>query len=80
LDISLTQRVQHADARLGSRRIAFSGFGEMDTPVYDRYALGPETSIRGPAVFHEQHSSCSFGPDCVITIDESLNLVADIER
>jgi N-methylhydantoinase A len=79
-DISLRHRVQRADSRLGSRRIDFPEFGEMNTPVYDRYVLGPETSIRGPAVFHEQHSSCGFGPDCVITIDESFNLVADIGR
>jgi N-methylhydantoinase A len=79
-DISLSHRVQQADARLASRRVDFGEFGEIDTTVYDRYALGPETVIRGPAVFHEPYSSSSFGPDCVISIDESLNLVADIER
>jgi N-methylhydantoinase A len=79
-EIRLSSGVREADARLGSRRIDFPGFGGIDTPVYDRYALGPETSIRGPAAFHELHSSCAFGPDCIVTIDESFNLVADIER
>jgi N-methylhydantoinase A len=54
------------------------GNGELDTPVYDRYALAPGTSIRGPAVLHERHSSCAFGPDCVITVDDSFNLVAEL--
>jgi N-methylhydantoinase A len=62
----------------GSRAIHFLDFGEVNTPVYDRFALAPGASIRGPAVFGERHSSCAFGRDCVITVDESFNLAAEI--
>ena len=70
--------VRQQQNQLGSRRVHFLDFGELETPVYDRYALERGTVIRGPAVFHEVHTSCSFGPDCVITVDANLNLVAEI--
>jgi N-methylhydantoinase A len=77
-DISLAYDCRNGEVRIGSRPIHFLDFGEVNTPVYDHYALALVTSIRGPAVFHERHSSCAFGPDCVITVDDSFNLVAQL--
>lgn len=76
-DISLAYRSPASHARRGSRLVNYLEFGELETAVYDRYALAPATSIRGPALFEEHDSSCAFGPDCRITVDTNLNLIAD---
>lgn len=80
VEITLSYSTETTDARLGTRRVHFLDFGELETPVYDRYALRPGTSIQGPAVIHELHTSCSFGPDCRISVDDNRNLVAEIRR
>lgn len=61
-----------------TRRIHFPTIGEIETRIYNRYALSPGDKIAGPALFEERETSCSFGPDCEITVDENYNLVADI--
>jgi N-methylhydantoinase A len=50
----------------------------IDCPVYDRYALPPETRIEGPALIEERESTCVLGPGDVAVVDRRLNLVIDI--
>jgi N-methylhydantoinase A len=77
--LSLGAHDRGAAATAGSRPIRFLDFGELETPVDDCYGLAPGTVIQGPALFTERTASCSFGPDFLIRVDESRNLVVDID-
>ena len=77
-DISLAYRAGTGSALVGTRRVHFEGFGDLEASVHDRYALEPGTLIQGPAVVEERESSCSFGPDCECRVDEHFNLVIRI--
>jgi N-methylhydantoinase A len=77
-EVPLATEPTPGDPRTGSRPVRFPGHGVLRTEVYDRYALRPGTTISGPAVFEERESSCSFGPDCRIVVDDALNLIVDI--
>src|SRR5262249_49160742 len=46
-----------------------------DTPVYDRYGLGPGDRITGPAIVEERESTAILGPGAVATVDELSNLI-----
>jgi N-methylhydantoinase A len=79
-DITLPGHSEQAGQRPESRRpVYFLGFGELATVVYDRGALEPGTVLRGPVVIQERHTSCSLGPDCLISVDERQNLIVDIQ-
>ncbi|WP_343675822.1 hydantoinase/oxoprolinase family protein [Paraburkholderia heleia] len=78
-DISLAYRAGVSDAQRGMRKIYFSGFGDVDAIVYDRYALNPGVQISGPAVIEERESSCSIGPDASFTVDSHFNLIIEID-
>lgn len=77
-NISLAYQTAATSAVRGARKVYFSGFGEVETTVYDRYALAPGSRFDGPAVIEERESSCSIGPDCSFSIDTHFNLVIDI--
>ena len=66
-------------AKRGSRLIHFAGCGDCPATVYDRYALRPGETIRGPAAFEERESTFIVGPECTVTVDDHWNLVADID-
>ncbi len=57
-------------ARKGMRR-AWFGEGFVDTPVYDRYALGAGADITGPAIIEEREATTIIGPGDRISIDAS---------
>lgn len=78
-NISLAYASVSREAKQGTRTIYFSGFGDLEATVYDRYALAPGVRITGPAVIEERESSCSIGPDAVLTVDEHFNLIIDID-
>jgi N-methylhydantoinase A len=67
------------DARKGSRpvysvlRRAF-----VDTPVYDRYRLGTDTDLRGPAIVEERESTVVVPDGARITVDRYRNLIVDL--
>ena len=44
------------DALKGTRDVYFDD-GYVDTPVYDRYRMGPGTRIDGPAIVEEREST-----------------------
>jgi N-methylhydantoinase A len=51
--------------------------GYVETPVYDRYALGPGVRLAGPAIVEERESTTVVGPGAVITVDEHRTLIAE---
>ena len=67
--------LEGADASL---LISLPEFGDLPARAYDRYALKPGDRFQGPAVVEERESSCSFGPDCVFSIDRHFNLVIEL--
>ena len=50
--------------------------GYVETPVYDRYALGPDSRLAGPAIAEERESTTVVGPGAVITVDAQRTLIA----
>jgi N-methylhydantoinase A len=68
------------DPRRGVRDVWFPGHGWLQATVWDRYRLRPGTEITGPAVFEERESSCCFGPECRIRVDDDLTLLIDLAQ
>jgi N-methylhydantoinase A len=49
--------------------------GYVDTPVYDRYALAPDTRIHGPALVEERESTALVPPGSTGRIDGYRNMI-----
>jgi N-methylhydantoinase A len=49
--------------------------GYVDTPVYDRDALGPTSRFTGPAIVEERESTTVIGPGAVVTVDPHRSLI-----
>jgi N-methylhydantoinase A len=49
--------------------------GWIDTPVYDRYALGPGATFSGPAIVEERESTAVIGPGATCRVDDGLTIV-----
>jgi N-methylhydantoinase A/oxoprolinase/acetone carboxylase beta subunit len=61
----------------GRRPVFFPEAGDfIDCPVYDRLALRPGISLRGPAVIEEPESTAVIGPGGTVEVDGQGNLVA----
>jgi N-methylhydantoinase A len=60
-------------ARTGTRRVYFDEW--MDTPVYDRAALGAGDAVVGPAVLEEFSSTVPLHPGFEARVDDYGNLV-----
>ena len=56
----------------------YKGFKEC--PVYDRYRMGPGTTLTGPAVVEERESTLVVGPGGKLRIDDYLNAIVTIRR
>ncbi|MCC7429026.1 MAG: hydantoinase/oxoprolinase family protein [Alphaproteobacteria bacterium] len=52
--------------------------GFVDTPVFDRYALGPGWQAEGPAVVEERESTAIAPPGARLAVDSALNLVIEL--
>ncbi|MEV4150817.1 hydantoinase/oxoprolinase family protein [Amycolatopsis sp. NPDC049691] len=78
-DLSLGCKPVAGDPLRGTREVWLPGHGRVRATVWDRYRLRPGTEITGPAVFEERESSCCFGPDCRIRVDDDLTLLVDLE-
>lgn len=66
-------------ARKGSRPAYFAEAGGMvDTPVYDRYRLGPGMELRGPAIIEERESTVVCGPSGSMRVDPFGALFIDL--
>ena len=82
-------RIAAGEAAAGSPEEAQKGtrpayFGEtggfVDTPVFDRYQLGPGAVIEGPAIIEERESTIVVGPGSRARIDELLGVVVELAR
>jgi N-methylhydantoinase A/oxoprolinase/acetone carboxylase beta subunit len=51
--------------------------GWVETPVYDRYALGPGDAFAGPAIVEERESTAVIGPGGHGRVDPDLTLVVE---
>ncbi len=64
----------------GTRRVYVDSLKDVaDWPVYDRYGLQPGQTVVGPALIEEHESTCVVGIGDRVTVDERLNLVAELE-
>ncbi len=64
----------------GARKAYFpEARGYLDTPVYDRYALGPGAVLAGPAIIEERESTTVAGPGARVTVDNRLTLIMEAE-
>jgi N-methylhydantoinase A/oxoprolinase/acetone carboxylase beta subunit len=52
--------------------------GWVDTPVYDRYALGPGATFEGPAIVEERESTAVIGPGARCRVDENRTIVVEM--
>jgi N-methylhydantoinase A len=52
----------------------------LQAPIYDRYALQPGTSLKGPAIVEERESTCIIGIGDTVFVDDRYNLVAEIGK
>jgi N-methylhydantoinase A len=69
-----------ARARKGARPAYFPELGGMaETPVYDRYALGPGAAFDGPAIVEERESTLIAGPGARCRVDEQWNLIVELK-
>jgi len=63
----------------GKRKVFFDeGEGYVEADVYDRYALAPGSTVKGPAVFEENESTFVVGPGSVVRILEDLTILVDM--
>ena len=78
----LAYRGLRSGARGGAKRSREVWFADErhECEVIDRYALEPGTAVEGPAVIEEAESTCVLGPGDRATVDERLNLVAELSR
>ena len=69
-----------AAAAVKTRRRAWfaESQGWVDTPVYDRYALGPGTTFEGPAIIEERESTAIVGPGARCRVDEGRTVVVEM--
>ncbi len=51
--------------------------GYVETPVYDRYGLGPGVRLAGPAIVEEREATTVIGPGAVVTVDAHRTLIAE---
>jgi N-methylhydantoinase A len=68
-----------SNARKGFRRAYFpERSGQVETAVYDRYALLPGTTLDGPAIVEERESTLIIGARGRARVDESLNVIVEL--
>jgi N-methylhydantoinase A len=63
-------------ARKGTRRVYFDD-RYLETPIYDRYRMGPGTRIDGPAIVEERESTSVVGPGATARMAEDGSLILE---
>lgn len=71
-----------AASAVKGRRAAYfpESDGFVETPVYDRYKLGPGAAFAGPAIVEERESTTVVGPDATVRVDDFLNLILELKH
>ena len=79
-EAALTYRGVRGGTRPAAKRARRVWFGDsfIECEVLDRYSLEPGATIEGPAIVEERESTCVLGPGDRATVDDRLNLVADL--
>jgi N-methylhydantoinase A len=65
------------NARKGTRHVHFGG-GYVETPIYDRYRMGPGTQVEGPAIVEERESTTVVGPGASARVATDGSLVVEV--
>jgi len=65
------------DARKGTRAVYFDD-GYAETPIHDRYRMGPGTRIDGPAIVEERESTMVVGPGATARVAEDGSLIVEL--
>ena len=67
------------DAVKARRRAWFAEApGWVDTPVYDRYALGAGARFEGPAIVEERESTAVIGPGARCRVEDNRTIVVEM--
>lgn len=61
------------------RQVYFMESGWVDTPIYDRSALGAGAKIQGPAIIEEVSTSTVVCENQTLTVDDYGNLIIEME-
>jgi N-methylhydantoinase A len=83
LTIAAAERgtVSPGAAQKGTRPAYFGELGGFaETPVFDRYRLGPGAIIEGPAIVEERESTVVVGPGTRARVDGSMNVIVELAR
>ncbi|HEY8283377.1 MAG TPA: hydantoinase/oxoprolinase family protein [Chloroflexota bacterium] len=67
-----------APARRGRRPVHFDHWGVLDTPIYERSALGAGVNLEGPTIVEEPASTTVVLPGQTLRVDEWGNLLITI--
>jgi N-methylhydantoinase A len=70
-------RAGDGDARKGTRDVYF-GDGYVETPIYDRYRMGPGATIDGPAIVEERESTTVVGPGATARVAGDGSLIVEV--
>ena len=62
-----------------SRRSVYFAGEWIDTPVYARETLVPQTSLNGPAVVQQADTTCLIDPEARATVDADDNLIIETQ-
>jgi N-methylhydantoinase A len=74
----LEESIQGGPALKKKRPVYFPEYkGFTECNVYDRYRMGPGTTLAGPAVIEERESTLVVGPGGKLRIDEYLNAIIE---
>jgi len=61
------------------RQVYFPEYKDFaECPVYDRYRMGPGTTLTGPAIVEEKESTLVVGPGGRLSIDDYLNAIIEM--
>ena len=66
-------------ARKEIRKVYFTDDGWMDTPIYDREALGSGVVLDGPVIVEEAAASTVVAKGQRLTVDTYGNLIIETE-
>src|SRR5499433_368725 len=76
-DETKAETVRGSAVRAGSRQVYFRGRGFIDTPIYQRDALPPGTSVDGPAIIEQSDSTPLVAPGFRARVDDASNLLLE---
>ncbi|MEM7782681.1 MAG: hydantoinase/oxoprolinase family protein [Planctomycetota bacterium] len=82
LQMASQEKIQGVESAIkGKRRAWFPESQDyVETPVFDRYLLGPGLEFSGPAIVEEKESTVIVGPGAQCQIDEHFNLIVALPQ